>query len=87
VTAAILGFAGIVAAALLGLLGVLRTSRPPAHLADVEGLAKLVDELQEERDHLQTQLDGCRAALARAIGGRDELRRQNRRGEGEGTVA
>lgn len=57
--AALAGFAGVAIAALLGLYGVLRGTQPPAHLADVQGLAALVDQLQEERDRLQRLLDEC----------------------------
>jgi peptidoglycan hydrolase CwlO-like protein len=56
VSAAILGFAGIVAAALFALAGVRRTGRPPAHLADVEGLKTLADELRVDRDDLRAQV-------------------------------
>jgi len=58
-TAAILGFAAIVASALLALTGVLRTGQPPSHLADVEGLKTLADELRAERDDLRGQLTAC----------------------------
>jgi hypothetical protein len=68
VTGALIGFAGICAAAILGLLGVLRTSRPPAHLADVEGLARLLDEVQEERDNLRAQLRECQEEAKRLRG-------------------
>jgi len=59
VWAPLIGFAGVMVAAMVGLLGVLRTSRPSSHLADVQGLATLVDQLQEERDRLQRLLDEC----------------------------
>ena len=65
---ALIGFAATTAAALIALAGVLRTGRAPAHLADVQGLTSLVDELQEERDKLRQQLDDCRAEVERVKG-------------------
>jgi hypothetical protein len=59
-----LGFAGICAAALLGLLGVLRTSRPPAHLADVEGMSRLLDQTQEDREYWRTRALSAEAGWA-----------------------
>jgi hypothetical protein len=59
--AAVLGFGGVVAAALLALLGVLRTSANPSHLADVEGLRVLAEELRAEVTDLRGQLEECRA--------------------------
>lgn len=56
--AALYGFAGIVGGALLALVGVFRTGRAPEHMADVEGLRALVDELRKDRD------DWRRRALA-----------------------
>lgn len=57
--AALLGFAGVSFAAIIGLIGVMRQGRAPAHQADVSGLSALVDQLQEERDRLQRLLDDC----------------------------
>jgi hypothetical protein len=63
VSAAVLGFAGLAAAGLLALLGVLRTALPPAHLADVEGLKTLLDETRGDRDDLRRQFAECRQRL------------------------
>lgn len=55
-TAAVIGLAATLFAALAALLGTLRTGRAPAHLADVEGLARLVQELRAELDRKETEL-------------------------------
>ena len=60
VLATYLGFGGLVVAALLGLLGVLRTGQAPAHLADVEGIRTLADQLREDRDDLRRQVADAR---------------------------
>lgn len=62
--ATLLGFSGVVAAALFGLAGVLHSARPPAHLADIEGMDRLIGELQEERDGLRAQLRECQNEAA-----------------------
>jgi outer membrane murein-binding lipoprotein Lpp len=67
-SAALLGFAGVVLAALFGLTGVLYTTRPAGHHADIEGLSALVDQLQEERDALRAALHECQAEAARLRG-------------------
>jgi hypothetical protein len=74
VTAALISAAGLAAAALLGLLGVLRGSRPPAHLADVEGLSRLLDQTQEDRDYWRQRAVISEAELAECRG---KLRRDN----------
>lgn len=56
VIANILGFAGVAMATILGLFGVLHAARPPQHLADVEGLRSLIDELRTDRDDLRAQI-------------------------------
>lgn len=70
-TAAVIGLAATLFAALAALAGTLRTSRAPAHLADVEGLARLVQELRAELDrkehdlgHATRQLSVCQRQLA-----------------------
>jgi hypothetical protein len=47
---ALVGFAGVLFAALLGLLGVLRAGRPQQQQADMEGLRALLDEIRADRD-------------------------------------
>ena len=66
--ASLIGFASVIAAALFGLAGVLHSRAAPAHMADVEGMRRLVDELQEERDGIRAQLRECQAEAARLRG-------------------
>lgn len=68
-SAAVLGLAGVIAGGLLALLGVLRTTMPPAHLADIEGLHVLLDEIRAERDDLRRQLTDCLAENTGLRGG------------------
>jgi hypothetical protein len=68
VWSALIGFTGVTAAALFGLAGVLHSARPPSHLADIEGMSRLVSELQEERNALRVQLAECQAEAARLRG-------------------
>jgi hypothetical protein len=68
VTTALLGFGGVAVAAILAMFAALRTGRSPSHLADVQGMALLIDELQEERDVLRGQLRECQAEAARLRG-------------------
>jgi hypothetical protein len=63
VWATLIGFTGVAAAALLALMGVLRSSRPPAHLADVEGMSKLLDQTQEDRNYWRDRAKESESAL------------------------
>jgi hypothetical protein len=65
VSTAILGLTGVIVAGIAALAAALFAARPPSHLADVEGLRVLADELQEERDRLREQLAACQAENTR----------------------
>jgi peptidoglycan hydrolase CwlO-like protein len=65
VLAALWGFAGVALAAVLTLLAALRTARPAEHIADIQGLSTLLDEMRKQREddratiaRLQQDLNG-----------------------------
>lgn len=62
--AAWLGFASIVAAAMLALFGVLRTSLPPKHQADIDGFKELLSAMRRDRDDTRRDRDEMRVLLA-----------------------
>jgi proteasome assembly chaperone (PAC2) family protein len=68
--AALVGLAATVVAALLALVGVLRTGKAPGHLADAQAWAALLDELRTELARKDAEL-----AAARRERGDDSLRR------------
>lgn len=63
-TTALLGALGAMFAAVVGLVATLVTGRSPSHLADVQGMALLIDELQEQHGTDQADLAQARADLA-----------------------
>jgi hypothetical protein len=83
-TATLLGFSAVVAAALLGLLGVLRTGRAPTHLADVEGFNRLLDQTQEDRDYWRSRALDDEAALAECQAEAHRLRAEQLLRDGRG---